>query len=198
MHEIKGGTGVEIATLAIAAVGMAVSAYGAYAAAKDQQDTLKARAKAKQEDAAIALQAGQEAANRQREKDKRLLNSFGAAAASRGIVAHEGSALLQELDFASKSELEAQHVEYGYKLKAREQNVEASFMKWQASKISPETSMGMSLLSSAGSIAGSYSTAGLGGGATTPKAPSGESGSWGGSSSPSGYAAYRAGERASY
>jgi len=171
MHEIKGGTGVEIATLAIAAVGMAVAAYGAYATAKDQQDTLKARAKAKDEDAAIALQAGQEAANRQREKDKRLLNSFGAAAAGRGVVAHEGSALLQELDFASKSELEAQHVEYGYKINAREKNVEASFMKWQASKISPETSMGMSLLSSAGSIAGSYGTSGLGGGgATTPKA----------------------------
>lgn len=172
MHEIKGGTGVEIATLAIAAVGMAVAAYGAYASAKDQQNTLRQQAKQKQDDAAVIAQAGVEAANRQRANDKRKLESFGAAAAGRGVVAHEGSALMQELDFASKSELEAQHVQYGYKLDERDKRVQASFANWQASKISPEGAATMSLLSSAGSIAGSYATAGAGGGATTPK-PSG-------------------------
>lgn len=174
MHEIKGGTGVEIATLAIAAVGMAVAAYGAYASAKSQQDTLKQQAKQKEEDAAVVAQAGIEAANRQRAADKRKLESFGAAAAGRGVVAHEGSALMQELDFASKSELEAEHVQYGYKLDEREKRVQGAFASWQASRISPEGAATMSLLSSAGSIAGSYATAGAGGkgGATTP-APAG-------------------------
>lgn len=175
---IKGGTGVEIATLAIAAVGMAVAAYGAYSSAKSQQDTLNQKADQERQDAAVIAQAGEEAANRQRRNDKRKLESFGAAAASRGVVAHEGSALLQELDFASASELEAQHVEYGYKLGEREKRVQASFDSWQASRISPEGAMTMSLLSSAGSIAGSYATAGAGGGGgAKPSAYSGGYGS---------------------
>lgn len=167
MREIKGGTGVEIATLAIAAVGAAVAAYGAYSAAQAQQQQLKQVAKQKEQDAEQARMAGEEAANRQRANDKRRLESFGAIAGARGVEAREGSSLMSELDFASKSELEAEHVQYGYKLDERQKRIESTNAAWQASRISPESAATMSLLSSAGSIAGSYATAGAGGGGAT-------------------------------
>ena len=186
-----------IATLVIGVIGAAVAAYGAYSAAQAQQEQLQAKARAREDDAAIAEQAGQEAARRQRRKDKAALESFGARAAGRGVVAHEGSSLMSELDFATQSELEAQHVKYGYDLQAREKRVEASFAKWQAGKISPTAAMTTSLLSSAGSIAGSYATSGLGaqtgGGLNTAPGSAGMSGS-----TSSAYQAYRAGERKSY
>jgi len=183
-----------IATLVIGVIGAAVAAYGAYSAAQAQQDQLNAQARIREDDAKVAEQAGEEAARRQRRNDKKMLESFGARAARRGVVAHEGSSLISEMDFAEGAELEAQHLKYGYDLQAREKRVSASFAKWQASKISPEAAMTSSLLSSAGSIAGSYSTAGLG--AQTGGGLSSGGGSVG--SSESAYQAYRAGERAPY
>ena len=185
-----------IATLVIGIVGAAVAAYGAYASAQAQQDQLEAQARIREEDAAIAEEAGVEAARRQRKKDKAALESFGARAAARGVVAHEGSSLMAELDYATQSELEAQHVKYGYDLQAREKRVEANFAKWQASKISPTAAMTTSLLSSAGSIAGSYSMAGMGGAA--PQTGGGLGTLTTSPTSGSAYAAYRAGERTSY
>src|SRR6266478_1218904 len=77
---ISGGTGAEIALLAVAAVGAAVSAYGTYETSKNQQETLKTQAKIREEDAAMTRMAGEAAAARQRAKDERRLASFGAAA----------------------------------------------------------------------------------------------------------------------
>jgi len=180
--------GLSIALLATAVIAAGVSAYGAYTAAQDQKDTLKANQKAREQDAAITEQAGQEAAARQRKRDSYALNSFGAKAAAAGVVAHEGSSLMSEMDFASQSELEAQHVKYGYDLQAREKRVGASFMGWQASKVHPEMEAGKSLLASAGSIAGSYTS-----GAYNPSPAPGAGATGGGigygaaSTPPSGY-----------
>lgn len=149
-------TGAEIALLAVAAVGAAAAAYGTYQTSKNQQDTLKTQAKIREEDAAMTRMAGEAAAARQRAKDRRRLESFGAAAGAAGVVAREGSSLLAELDFATDAELEAQHVKYGYTLDARSKDVQARFASYQAGQIEPEMAAGISLLSSAGSIATSY------------------------------------------
>jgi hypothetical protein len=156
MPAISGGTGAEIALLAVAAVGAAVSAYGVYESSENQKQTLKVQAKIREEDAAMTRMAGEAAAARQRAKDARRLASFGAAAGAAGVVAHEGSSLLAEMDYATDSELEAQHVRYGYELGARSKNVEANFARYQAGSIHPEQAAGISLMSSAGSIATSY------------------------------------------
>lgn len=188
--------GVSIALIALTVAAAAASAYGAYASAQSQQNQLKENAARRMEDEQALRLAGEEAARRQRKKDQARLESFGAASAARGVVAHEGSSLLEEMDFASQSELEAQSVKHGYDLQARVKRQEAADMRWQANRISPEMEMGKSLLASAGSIAGSYGTAGMGaqtgGGLATGAANAG------GSSSTSGWQAYRAGERASY
>jgi hypothetical protein len=151
---ISGGTGYEI--LAIAAIGAVAAAYGSYKTAENQQETLKTQAKIREEDAAMTRAAGEAAAARQRAKDARRLNMFGAAAGAAGVVAREGSSLLAELDFASDAELEAQHVKYGYTLGARSKQVEAQFSRYQAGQIDPQMAAGISLLSSGGSIATSY------------------------------------------
>ena len=152
----ESGTGAEIALLAVAAVGAAVSAYGTYQTAENQKETLKTQAKIREEDAAMTRQAGEAAAARQRAKDARRLNMFGSAAGAAGVTAHAGSSLLAELDFAVDSEMEAQHVKYGYELGARSKNVEAQFSRYQAGQINPEMAAGISLMSSGGSIATSY------------------------------------------
>jgi hypothetical protein len=188
--------GVSIALVALTVAAAAASAYGAYASAQAQQDQLKENSARAREDALAMQEAGEEAARRQRKKDQARLESFGAIAAGRGVTAREGSSLLEELDFASQSELEAQSVKHGYELQARQKRQQAADFKWQANKISPEMELGKSLLASAGSIAGSYSTAGLGaqtGGGLTAAGSAGMTGS-----TYSAYQAYRAGERASY
>jgi len=156
MPAISGGTGAEIALLAVAAVGAAVSAYGTYQSAENQKQTLKTQAKIREEDAAMTRMAGEAAAARQRKKDERRLASFGAAAGAAGVVAHEGSSLLAEMDYASDAELEAQHVRYGYELGARAKRVDAQFARYQAGEINPQLAAGISLMSSGGSIATSY------------------------------------------
>lgn len=153
---ISGGTGAEIALLAVAAVGAAASAYGVYQTSEDQKETLKVQAKIREEDAAMTAMAGEAAAARQRKKDAHRMGSFGAAAGAAGIVAREGSSLLAELDYAVDSEIEAQHVKYGYTLDARGKQTQAQFAKFQAGQVNPEMAAGVSLISSAGSIATSY------------------------------------------
>jgi hypothetical protein len=156
--------GLSIALIAVTIAAAAASAYGAYASAQQQQDQLKENAARRMEDEAQLREAGEEAARRQRKKDESALDSFAARAAARGVVAREGSSLLTEVEFAEQSELEAQHVKHGYDLQARVKRQEAADMRWQAKKISPEMELGKSLLASAGSIAGSYGTGGMGGG----------------------------------
>lgn len=188
--------GVSIALVALTVAAAAASAYGAYASAKSQQNQLKENAARRMEDEQALRIAGEEAAQRQRKKDQARLESFGAIAASRGVEAHEGSSLLEEMDFASQSELEAQSVKHGYELQARVKRQEAKDMRWQANKISPEMELGKSLLASAGSIAGSYGTAGLG--AQTGGGLATGASNAGGASSTSAWQSYRAGERMSY
>ena len=154
-----------IASLAIAAVGAAVAAYASYASAQQQQDQLRNQAFVEEYNASVQEEAGREAAKRQRKTDENAMNSFRARAASANVVAGTGSALLKELDFASESELQAQNAQHGYDVKAAEMKTSANFQKWQADRISPATSAGVSLLSSASSIAGSYGTMGAGKGA---------------------------------
>lgn len=145
-----------IATLAIAAIGAAVSAYAAYASAQQQQDQLRNTAIIEEHNAAVQEEAGREAARRQRKADEAALNSFRARSAKAGVIAGTGSSLLKELDFAGEAELQAQSVQHGYNVKAAEMKTNANFAKWQAERISPETQAGISLLSSASSVAGAY------------------------------------------
>ncbi len=149
-------TGIEVAFLAVAAIGAAASAYGSYAQAQQQKANLKAEAKILEADAAATRASGEAAAARQRAKDRALLDSFGSRAAGAGVVAREGSPLLSELDFAADSELEAQHVRYGFELDARSKNIRAGFARSRASQINPAAEAGLSLLQSGSSIAGSY------------------------------------------
>lgn len=193
---ISGGTGAEIAVLAVAAVAAAASAYGAYAVAESQQDALKAQAKAQDADADAAAQAGVAAANNQRRKDRALQESFAARAAGAGVVAREGSSLLAELDFATQSEMEAQNVQYGYRLEERSKKYQAYLTKREAGKINPAMNAGISLLQSAGSIAGGFGGGGAGaisGIAGATQTAGGLSGGSGTSSAA--YQAYRTGER---
>jgi hypothetical protein len=162
LRPIGGGTGIEIAALAVAAVGMAVSAYGAYSASEAQQTQLKNESKMRESEAAMAQQAGQDAAARQRKKDSYSLNSFAAKAAAAGVVARSGSSLLDELDYSTQSEMEAQHAQYGYNVTSATKLTQSSFAKWQAGRIDPSMEAGKSLISSAASIAGSYGTGGYG------------------------------------
>jgi hypothetical protein len=155
---IGGGTGIEIAALAVAAVGMAVSAYGAYSATQAQQQQLKQQKAMNESEAAMAEEAGKDAAARQRMKDSYALASFSSKAAAAGTVAKAGSSLVDELDFATNSELEARHVQYGYEVQAAQKRTGANFDAWQANRLDPAMSAGTSLLTSAGSIAGSYGT----------------------------------------
>jgi hypothetical protein len=196
LRAISGGTGAEIAVLAVAAIAAAASAYGAYSAAESQQDALKAQAKAQEADAEAAAAAGQAAAANQRRKDRALQESFAARAAGAGVVAREGSSLLAELDFATNAEMEAQNVQYGYRLEERSKKYQAYLSKREAGKINPAMNAGISLLQSAGSIAG-----GFGGGAGASmtggglSAAGGLTGGGGGGTSSAAYQAYRAGER---
>lgn len=148
-------TGAEV-FLAVAAVGALASAYGTYQAASNQKKALKEEARLREEDASMTRLAGEAAAARQRAKDRRGLESFRAAAGGAGVIAAEGSPLLAELDFASESELEAQHVQYGYKLEERSKRLQAGYARQRAGEISPGREAGLSLLSSGGSIATSY------------------------------------------
>jgi type II secretory pathway pseudopilin PulG len=185
-----------IATLLIAAAGAAIAAYGAYSSAKAQQTQLKQQAYMQEAEAEQARQAGIQAARRQRAKDKAAQESFGARAAMAGVVAHEGSALLTEMDFAEESEMQALHVQHGYEVQASRARTEASFARWQAGRISPMmaavTSGIGSLASSAGGSFGGIATGATGagkqtGGGLTTSPTSGAA-----------YSAHRAGERQAY
>src|SRR2546423_1589261 len=124
---ISGGTGAEIAMLAVAAVGAAAGAYGPYPAAEEQQQNPETQARIREDAAAKTRAAGEAAAARQRKKDAFRLESFASRAGAAGVVAREGSSLLAELDYATDSELEAQHVRYGYQLEGRNKSIQASF-----------------------------------------------------------------------
>lgn len=144
------------AMLLIALAGAAVAAYSAYAAAEQQKKTMETNARIREDDARQTRLAGEAAAERQRKKDEARMNSFRSRAGAAGVVAGEGSSLLAELDFATDAEMEAQHTKYGYTLNARSKDIQAGFMRSQAADIHPEMEAGISLLSSAGSIATSY------------------------------------------
>lgn len=175
---MRGGTGVEIAAVAVMAVGAITAAYGAYTSAQNQQAALKYNARVAENDAAATRAAGQAAAERQRRRDRAQLLSFGAAAGRAGVVARAGSSLLAELDFAEGAELEAKMVQHGYDTSAVSKANQAKMLRWQAGTINPTLAGVSSLLSSSGSIAGSYSTSlvgaqqtggGLGAGTQAPK-----------------------------
>jgi adenine-specific DNA methylase len=151
-----------IASLAIAAIGAAVSAYAAYASAQQQQQNLRTTAVIEEHNAAVQEEAGREAAKRQRKADAALQNSFRARAAGANVVAGTGSSLLKELNFAEDSELQALNVQHGYDVRSAESKTKSNFAKYQADRISPETQAGISLLSSASSVATSYGTKGAG------------------------------------
>jgi hypothetical protein len=152
-----------IASLLILAAGAAISAYGAYSAAKAQQTQLKQQAYMHEFEAEQSRQAGISAAKRQRAKDKAAQESFGARAAMAGVVAHEGSALLTEMDFAEESEMQALHVQHGYEVQGNRARTEASFARWQAGRINPMMS---AVTSGIGSLAGGVSGGAFGGIAT--------------------------------
>lgn len=148
-------TGAEV-FLAVAAVGALASAYGTYQAAGAQKRALKEESRRLEDDAAVTRLAGEAAVQRQRAKDRSKLESFRAAAGGAGVLVGAGSPLLAEMDFAADSELEAQHVQYGYRLEERSKRIQAQERGRQAKEISPLREAGVGLLSSAGSIAGSY------------------------------------------
>lgn len=179
-----------IATLLIAAAGAAIAAYGAYSSAKAQQTQLKQQAYMQEFEADQARKAGIEAARRQRAKDKAAQESFGARAAMAGVVAHEGSALLTEMDFAEESELNALHAQHGYQVQANRATTQASFARWQAGRISP---MMAAVTSGIGSLASS--AGGSFGGIATGAASSAQTG---GGLNSSAMATQRAGERQNY
>ena len=147
---------VSLIMLGVAVVGAAVAAYAAYDAAEKQKQNLKTQARIAEDDARATRLAGEAAAERQRKKDESRLASFRSRAAAAGIVPAEGSSLLAELDFASDAELEAQHVKYGYTLNARSKDIQAGFLKQQASEISPWMAAATSAAGSGSSIATSY------------------------------------------
>lgn len=149
-------TGLEIVALSVAVAGAAASAYASYAGAQEQQRALRDQAAAYEQDAAAARLAGEAAAEQQRRRDRARLRSFGATAGAAGVVAREGSPLLDELDFAAASELEAQHARYGYRLESRSKELRAGYARRAAGRINPAMDAGLSLLSSGASIAGSY------------------------------------------
>jgi hypothetical protein len=151
-----------IASLAIAAIGAAVAAYASYSAAQQQQDQLRTTAVIEEHNAAVQQEAGAEAARRQRKSDEAIQNSFRARAASANVVAGTGSSLLMELNYAEDSELQAQQLQHNYEVGAAEHQTKSNMAAWQAERISPTTAAGVSLLSSAASVAGSYGTAGAG------------------------------------
>jgi hypothetical protein len=185
-----------IASLVGLAIGAAISAYGAYASAQAQKTQLKQQQYMQEAEAEQARQAGIAAARRSRAKDKAAQESFGARAAMAGVVAHEGSALLSEMDFAEQSELEALHVQHGYQVQSNRAKTQASFARWQAGRISPEMAAGTSLIKSAAGAAASYGSGAFGGIATAGVQTGG-----GLTTSPTSGAAYsaqRAGERADY
>ena len=192
---ISGGA---YAMVAIAIVGALAAAYGAYAQAESQKDALEAQARAQDEDANAAAMAGEAAASNQRRKDRALQQSFAARAAGSGVVAREGSSLLAELDFATQSEMEAQNVQYGYKLEERSKRYQSYLTKREAGKINPMMNAGVSLLSSAGSIAGGFAGGGGGGAAVQTGGGLASGATHAMSSSPTSgaaYQAYRTGER---
>lgn len=189
-----------IASLIGLAVGAAISAYGSYASAQAQKTQIKQQQYLYEAEAAQARQAGVEAARRKRAEDKAALNSFGARAAMANVVAHEGSALLTELDFASQSELAALHVQHGFQVESNKAKTQASFARWQAGRISPAMAAGASLLQSTASAAAGGAFGGLGssgGGIATAGVQSG-GGLTSSPTSGSAYSAYRAGERQDY
>ncbi len=154
-----------IASLAIAAIGAAVAAYASYASAQQQQQQQRTVAAIEEHNAAVQQEAGVEAAKRQRKADEAVQNSFRARAASANVVAGTGSSLLMELNYAEESELSAQQLQHNYEVGAAEHKTASNMAAWQAERISPTTAAGVSLLSSASSIAGSYGTMGAGKGA---------------------------------
>jgi len=183
-----------IATLLIAAAGAAIAAYGAYSSAKAQQTQLKQQAYMQEAEAEQARKAGIEAARRQRAKDKAAQESFGARAAMAGVVAHEGSALLAEMDFAEESELNALHQQHGYQVQANRATTQASFARWQAGRISP---MMAAVTSGVGSLASSAGAGAFGGIATGASSAQTGGGLTTSSTSGSAYATQRAQERGS-
>ncbi len=185
-----------IASLLILAAGAAISAYGAYSAAKAQQTQLKQQAYMHEFEAEQSRRAGIEAARRQRAKDKAAQESFGARAAMAGVVAHEGSSLLTELDFAEDAELQALDVQHGYEVQGNRARTQASFARWQAGRISPMMAAVTSGISSAaGAASGGF------GGIATGGSGAGKQTGGGLTTSPtsgSAYSAYRAGERSNF
>ena len=147
---------IALIAVAVAVVGAAVSAYGVYESQQNRKDLLKEQAKIREEDAAMTQLVGEAAAERQRKRDEHAIESFKARAGAAGVTAGEGSSLLAELDFATDAEVEAQHVQYGYKLEARGKQMQAGYARLQAGQIHPEMAAGISLLSSAGTIATNY------------------------------------------
>lgn len=144
---------IAIIGLAIGIVGAGVAAFAAYDAAEKQKQNLKTQARIAEDDARATRLAGEAAAERQRRKDESRLASFRSRAAAAGVVPAEGSSLLAELDYATGAELEAQHIKYGYTLNARSKDIQAGFMRQQASQISPWMAAATSAAGSSSSIA---------------------------------------------
>jgi hypothetical protein len=148
-------------------VGAAVSAYAACRQAEHQQNVLEAEAQNAELEAQSAKMVGEQAAANQRMRDAPLLNSFGARAGKMGVEARAGSPLLVELDFGTKSELEAQNQQYGYRLREHQARYGAYLSRYQKSLINP---MESAIVTGVSSLASSASSMyGGGGGGTGPQ-----------------------------
>lgn len=176
---------VAIVGLALAVVAAGAAAALAYDAAQKQKQNLKTQARIQEDDARATRLAGEAAAERQRRKDEARLRTFRSRAAAAGVVPAEGSSLLAELDFATNSEIEAQHIKFGYTLNARSKDIQAGFLRDQAHQISPWLAAASGAVGHSGSIAtgvgnmsqptspgpGSQTGGGLGGSRGTSPSP---------------------------
>lgn len=167
------------AAVALMVVGAAVSAYAAYRQSEQQRNVLEAEAQNAELEAQSARAAGEQAAANQRLRDAPLLNSFAARAAKMGVEARAGSPLIAELDFGTKSELEAQNQQFGFRLREQGASYGAYLARYQRSLINPVGSAVVTGVSSLASSGSSLSGSGLsvkpqtGGGLTPPRTISG-------------------------
>jgi hypothetical protein len=105
-------TGVEIAVVAVAVAGAAVSAYAAYESGQQQAAAARYNRKVAQNQATSAQDQGELAAERERERNRRLLASQRAAYGASGVITTEGSPLLVQMDSAREAVRSEQLLRY--------------------------------------------------------------------------------------
>ncbi|HXG17186.1 MAG TPA: hypothetical protein VNK50_13120 [Calidithermus sp.] len=149
-------TGAEIAVVALAATATALTAYGVYQQGQAQAAAMRYNARLAEQQALASRQAAAFEAERARERSRRLLARARAIYGTTGVEVNEGSPLLVLADSARQAELEAQTIQYGGELRARQAQGQANLESFQARLASRAGTIGAgaTLLSGAARIAG--------------------------------------------